>query len=242
VFRGLQGRSRGWVQYVSASVGSAQYSIGGAGRVRFGWCSDLGSNAFTGSVPSSLSTLTNIYYLCVDPRAARCLCVWPCVFRSVVAAPCAVVPSRARIGRSSGWCSSGRVAYSQGEPCGTPRGLGSTSPADCTAEYDAERNRALRVVRPSPFGAAGASSTTALPEACQARSRRSQTFESCAWPLAARPLGLRPWQPRTLRSVVAAPRAEAQSRARVGGSSGWCGSWCVTVLLVGTGEPCGTLE
>ena len=108
----------------------------------FGWCSDLGLNAFTGSVPSSLSALTDLETLCETPRAAACLCVLPRALRSVGSAPCAAAQSID--GVSANPVNGAAVGVFTvlvvvtGEPCGTLEGLGSRSPSAPAAAQSRE--------------------------------------------------------------------------------------------------------
>ena len=91
----------------------------------FGWCSDLESNSLMGSVPSSLSALTNLETLCETPRAAPCLCmvavhtpIGSCSNESVgaVEGACRRIP---RAVQQKACCSTHRETlwYSQGLVC-----------------------------------------------------------------------------------------------------------------------------
>jgi hypothetical protein len=80
-------------------------------------CRELGSNALTGSVPSSLSALTNVDTLCVPPSSQRRLCLRPMWVGSVGLAPSV---------QHVGGCMSGSMErglcgsrYSQRGPSGT---------------------------------------------------------------------------------------------------------------------------
>ncbi len=69
-------------------------------------CSDLGDNKLTGSVPSWLSALTNLAYLCVPPSCQRRLHVWLTWVGSVGSAPSSAACLRHRAGavRQQGCC------------------------------------------------------------------------------------------------------------------------------------------
>ncbi len=88
-------------------------------------CSDLSTNALNGSVPSSVSALTKLSYLCV-PLVTRCWHVWPRRVGSVGSAPST---------RHVGGCMSG--ASSRGGAAAGPLRCSRRGPRarDVTKEY-----------------------------------------------------------------------------------------------------------
>jgi hypothetical protein len=83
-------------------------------------CSDLGHNKLTGSVPSSLSALTSLLYLCVL-SCAHGVCARPYASdRSALRRARGELQSRARVGASSG-AANGRCGTLDGKRFGTPK-------------------------------------------------------------------------------------------------------------------------
>jgi hypothetical protein len=97
-------------------LGWVRRSMAPSGRVRFGCASALDSNTLTGSVPSSLSALINLAYLCVPPQPSsacqRRLRVRPRRIGSVGAAPSAQHVG----GIERGGVAAGLLRYSQRGP------------------------------------------------------------------------------------------------------------------------------